>query len=115
LAVDGRIYLSFPNSSSLMAKLQKERWRMIQPIGHLHYFSRQSVTELLARSSLALQHIEDYDLLEPLGRQARAFLSTARALALQRAGRVAGSVAISLLSEGMGRGDQRRIIASPTP
>jgi hypothetical protein len=55
---------------------------MIRPIGHLHYF-RVNPTELLARSSLALQHIENYDLLEPLGRQARAFLSTARALALQ--------------------------------
>jgi hypothetical protein len=115
LAVDGRIYLSFPNSSSLRARIQKERWRMIRPIGHLHYFSRESVTELLARSNLALQHIENYDLLEPLRLQARAFLSAARELAPRRAVRVAGSVAISLLSEGMRRGDQWRIIASPNP
>jgi SAM-dependent methyltransferase len=114
LAPDGRIYVSFPNSSSLRARLQKERWRMVRPIGHLHYFSRESVTELLARSSLRLRHIESYDLLEPLGLQARTFLSAARARALGRAGRVAASGALSLLSDGLRRGDQWRIVASPS-
>jgi len=113
LAVDGRIYLSFPNSRSLRATIQREKWRMVRPIGHLHYFSRQSVTQLLSRSRLGLRHIETYDLLEPLRPQVRAVLSSARDLQLRRAVRAAGSIAASLLSEGLRCGDQWRITASP--
>ncbi|MBA3246635.1 MAG: class I SAM-dependent methyltransferase [Pyrinomonadaceae bacterium] len=32
---------------SLNARLRKERWRMIHPPTHLHYFSRQTLTRLL--------------------------------------------------------------------
>jgi hypothetical protein len=52
-------------------------------------------------------------LLEPLGLQARTFARPARAGALGRAGRVAASSAISLLSDGLRRGDQWRLVASP--
>jgi 2-polyprenyl-3-methyl-5-hydroxy-6-metoxy-1,4-benzoquinol methylase len=38
-----RLYCSFPNKSSLRAILGKGSWRMVRPIGHLHFFSNESV------------------------------------------------------------------------
>jgi 2-polyprenyl-3-methyl-5-hydroxy-6-metoxy-1,4-benzoquinol methylase len=43
-----RLHCSFPNKSSLRALLQKGSWRMVRPIGHLHYFSDDSVRLLLS-------------------------------------------------------------------
>jgi SAM-dependent methyltransferase len=38
-----RLYCSFPNKSSFRAFSNKGKWRMVRPIGHLHYFSNDSV------------------------------------------------------------------------
>lgn len=43
---DAIIYLQFPNSSSLKAKIQKAKWGMVLPFGHLHFFSSQSIDAL---------------------------------------------------------------------
>ncbi|MBN1688511.1 MAG: class I SAM-dependent methyltransferase [Candidatus Omnitrophica bacterium] len=37
-----RIYCSFPNKDSWVAKVRKEKWDMVRPFGHLHYFSKKS-------------------------------------------------------------------------
>ncbi len=51
LARDGCvIHATFPNKDALKAKLQKSRWHMVRPFGHLHYFSRRSVHMLFKKS-----------------------------------------------------------------
>jgi SAM-dependent methyltransferase len=112
LVPTGRMYFSFPNSSSLRASIQKERWRMIRPIGHLHYFSRQSVFELLSRSKLTIRRIESFDLLAPVGRHLRAVASYAAGRDLRRSVGAVTSLATSMSSEAIGRGDQWRVTAS---
>ena len=40
------------------AQREGERWRMIHPPTHLQYFSRDSITRVLARHGLVVRHIE---------------------------------------------------------
>lgn len=40
---EARIYAGFPNKDSLKARLMKNKWSMVRPVGHLHYFSSRSV------------------------------------------------------------------------
>jgi SAM-dependent methyltransferase len=108
----GRMYLSFPNASSLRASTQRETWRMIRPIGHLHYFSRRSVFELLSRNKLTICRIDSYDLLAPVGQQLLAVASYAVRRDLRRSAGALKSLATSVSSEAIGRGDQWRVIAS---
>ena len=42
---DCLIYIGIPNKSCLKAKLLKEKWSMIRPFGHLHYFSKKSIID----------------------------------------------------------------------
>jgi len=46
-----RIYCSFPNKDSLPALLRKGAWSMVRPLGHLHYFSHQSVSLLFSKAA----------------------------------------------------------------
>jgi SAM-dependent methyltransferase len=39
LVYDGFALFRFPNSKSLKCRLEREKWGMIRPLGHLHYFS----------------------------------------------------------------------------
>jgi 2-polyprenyl-3-methyl-5-hydroxy-6-metoxy-1,4-benzoquinol methylase len=41
---------AFPNSESILSRLKKAEWRMVRPIGHLHYFSRRSIDETFRRA-----------------------------------------------------------------
>ena len=41
-----------------LAHRERARWRMIHPPTHLQYFSRESLTRLLARQGLQVRHIE---------------------------------------------------------
>lgn len=41
---------NFPNNDSTIAQSQKGKWRMVRPIGHLHYFSSDSVIKTLNKS-----------------------------------------------------------------
>ena len=43
---------------SLNARVQKGRWRLIHPPTHLHYFTRQSLTQLLDRCGFRVVHVE---------------------------------------------------------
>lgn len=44
------IHCTFPNKDSLKAKLQKGRWHMVRPFGHLHYFSKKSIQMMLKKT-----------------------------------------------------------------
>ena len=43
---------------SLNARFQKGRWRLIHPPTHLHYFTRQSLSQLLDRCGFRVVHVE---------------------------------------------------------
>ena len=59
LANDGaRIYCAFPNKDSLVAKLIRERWRMVRSLGHLHYFSLASAAKLFLTSGWTISRIQ---------------------------------------------------------
>ncbi|HWI18675.1 MAG TPA: class I SAM-dependent methyltransferase [Vicinamibacterales bacterium] len=44
--------------SSLNARMQKARWRLIHPPTHVHYFSRRSLETLLDRAGFRVVHVE---------------------------------------------------------
>jgi cyclopropane fatty-acyl-phospholipid synthase-like methyltransferase len=44
--------------SSLNARLRRERWRLIHPPTHLHYFSRRSMERMLDRFGFEVVHVE---------------------------------------------------------
>jgi 2-polyprenyl-3-methyl-5-hydroxy-6-metoxy-1,4-benzoquinol methylase len=46
-----RLYCSFPNKTSLRAMFCRGHWRMIRPIGHLHFFSSYSSSLIFSESS----------------------------------------------------------------
>lgn len=37
------MFATFPNKDSLKAQILKERWSMVRPFGHLHFFSKKSI------------------------------------------------------------------------
>ena len=43
----GKLFLSFPNADSLRAKLFKSKWRMVVPLTHINFFSKESTKKLL--------------------------------------------------------------------
>ena len=59
-----RVYLAFPNCESFRARLAGARWRMVRPLGHVHFFSRASVEALVKSSGLALVDARATDLVE---------------------------------------------------
>ena len=44
------LFCSFPCNESRPARRYRERWAMVRPFGHMHYFSLQSSSEMLHRS-----------------------------------------------------------------
>ena len=52
---DAVLSCGFPNKDCLMAKIMKEKWRMIMPMGHLHYFSKKSIDMMLKKSGWKLK------------------------------------------------------------
>ena len=52
----GRLYLAIPNADSAEARWLQTRWSMVRPLGHLHYFSRQSVLLLLQQVGCELSY-----------------------------------------------------------
>ena len=45
-APHSRLYAAFPNNQSFRFVTQKSAWRMVRPLGHVHYFSRKSLNAL---------------------------------------------------------------------
>ena len=52
---DAILSCGFPNKDCMVAKNMKEKWRMIMPVGHLHYFSKKSVNIMLEKSGWILK------------------------------------------------------------
>ena len=59
-----RLYCSFPNNSSFRAFFSKGNWRMIRPIGHLHYFSNASVRLLFKLAGWKILKLKKTDLFD---------------------------------------------------
>lgn len=57
LSPDGILLVHTPNAGGLPARLQGARWPQIEPLGHLYYFSAQTLSLMLQKSGL-----------EPIGR-----------------------------------------------
>jgi SAM-dependent methyltransferase len=64
-APGARLYCAMPNRQSLRAKLWRERWRMLRPLGHVNYWSRKSVIEAMSVTGFAVKELRATDLWEP--------------------------------------------------
>jgi SAM-dependent methyltransferase len=54
LAPGGRLFLSTPDAGSLVARVMGVRWHYLDPVQHLHLFSRRNLVRLLSRHGLSL-------------------------------------------------------------
>jgi 2-polyprenyl-3-methyl-5-hydroxy-6-metoxy-1,4-benzoquinol methylase len=57
IADQGRVYITTGNINSLLAKIQKKKWRMIHPPTHLHYFSKKTIKLLLEKNDFIVENI----------------------------------------------------------
>ena len=54
---NGRIYITTGDISAWLPKKQKEKWRMIHPPTHVHYFTKNSITRLLNKHGYEIERI----------------------------------------------------------
>ena len=54
----GKTYITTGDISAALPRFQKEKWRMIHPPSHLHYFSKKTLTLLLERYDLKVVRID---------------------------------------------------------
>jgi hypothetical protein len=59
------LYGAMPNTQSFRARLQKGRWRMVRPLGHVHYWSRKSITLATQSAGFRLNWMKTSDLSDP--------------------------------------------------
>jgi len=52
LRPNGFLFLTTGDISSTLARIQREKWRLIHPPTHLHYFNRQTIARLLDRAGI---------------------------------------------------------------
>lgn len=62
LSVNGNCLLRFPNSYSLKCKLEHDKWNMIRPLGHLHFFSPRSFQAACKNCHLKITTLRSHDL-----------------------------------------------------
>ncbi len=60
-----RLYCAMPNRESVRAWIGRARWRMLRPLGHLHYWSRASLTRALRESGFVIDQLRKTDLWQP--------------------------------------------------
>jgi 2-polyprenyl-3-methyl-5-hydroxy-6-metoxy-1,4-benzoquinol methylase len=53
----GRVYITTGDISSFLARKQKAKWRMIHPPSHMHYFSKDTLKQLLEKHGLTVTHL----------------------------------------------------------
>jgi 2-polyprenyl-3-methyl-5-hydroxy-6-metoxy-1,4-benzoquinol methylase len=53
----GRIYITTGDIGAWLPQKQKEKWRMIHPPTHLHYFTQKSIGELLSKHQFEIERI----------------------------------------------------------
>jgi hypothetical protein len=51
------IVLGFPNKDSRLAKKMKSEWRMVRPVGHLHFFSKKSIKIMAKKTGWNIKKI----------------------------------------------------------
>ena len=54
----GWLFLTTPDTGSLVARWRGRRWRMIHPPTHLYYFSRPTVRQFLKRHGLTVMQVK---------------------------------------------------------
>jgi len=54
---EGRIYITTGDISAWLPRKQKEKWRMIHPPTHVHYFTKKSITTLLNKYGFEIERI----------------------------------------------------------
>lgn len=69
----GKIFLTYPHSESYKSKILKDRWPMVSPLAHIHYFSKKSTKIMLEKAGYKILVIKDYSFVE-LRRLIRNFL-----------------------------------------
>jgi SAM-dependent methyltransferase len=113
LARGGRFYCSFPNAESFRAQHGKTNWRMVRPVGHLHYFSKKSIGKLLADNGLQALRIDNYDKLSA-GAVKTIFDRLSQLDFRKAAGALRNTInsTLSTLIEEYHSGDQWRVIAT---
>jgi len=112
LVADGRLYCSFPNNESLRARIFKERWAMVRPIGHLHYFSCMSIDYLMAKNNLTVTYRRKHEAWGGLRAILRSVFSFLVQFKLYAAIKTLSSGMLSLFAEWLGMGDQWLIIST---
>jgi 2-polyprenyl-3-methyl-5-hydroxy-6-metoxy-1,4-benzoquinol methylase len=64
LAAPGaRLFMAFPNRVSLRARVRRGRWRMVRPLGHLHFFSPRSARLMLKKAGWDVEQVRTTDLM----------------------------------------------------
>jgi SAM-dependent methyltransferase len=53
----GRIYITTGDISAWLPRKQKEKWRMIHPPTHIHYFSKKSISKLLRQYGFEVEKV----------------------------------------------------------
>ena len=53
-----------PNRESLRARRDRQKWRMVRPLGHVNYYSKNSIALALKLAGFAVRYIHATDLNE---------------------------------------------------
>jgi SAM-dependent methyltransferase len=62
LSDEGFALFRFPNSYSLRCRISRDKWDMIRPLGHLHFFSPNSFRAACAISGLRIEDLQSHDI-----------------------------------------------------
>ena len=60
----GIIFLTYPNSQSFKSRILKDKWQMVSPLAHLHFFSEKSSKIMLEKCNFEPILIKDYSFVE---------------------------------------------------
>ena len=55
---NGHLYITTGDIGRILPKLQKSKWRMIHPPSHLHYFSKNTLSDLLIKNGFEIVSIK---------------------------------------------------------
>ncbi len=53
----GRIYITTGDIECFIPRMQKDKWRMIHPPSHLHYFSKNTLSKLLEQNGFKVKSV----------------------------------------------------------
>lgn len=61
---EAKIFLTYPHSESFKSKILKDRWQMVSPLAHIHYFSKTSTKIMLEKAGYQILIIKDFSFVE---------------------------------------------------